>query len=90
METTVNGQKAHAVTGGKIPGEGAPVAVLIHGAGMDGTVMAQALVPFYSTKRGGAGLGLALVREITEAHGGQVSLAARDGGGTRVTLVLPG
>lgn len=60
------------------------------GAGMDGTVMAQALVPFYSTKRGGAGLGLALVREITEAHGGQVSLAARDGGGTRVTLVLPG
>ena len=38
METTVNGQKAHAVTGGKIPGEGAPVAVLIHGAGMDGTV----------------------------------------------------
>ncbi len=38
MEITVNGKKAHAATGGKDAASDAPVLVLIHGAGMDGTV----------------------------------------------------
>lgn len=59
------------------------------GPGMSQTVLAQALLPFYSTKRSGTGLGLALAREITEAHGGRVLLANRDGGGLRVSLLLP-
>jgi nitrogen fixation/metabolism regulation signal transduction histidine kinase len=59
------------------------------GSGMSETVMANALVPFYSTKRSGTGLGLALAREIIEAHGGHIMLANRTSGGLQVSLILP-
>jgi len=59
------------------------------GAGMNPAVLAQALLPFYSTKRSGTGLGLALTREIAEAHGGRVHLSNRDEGGLCVTIELP-
>jgi signal transduction histidine kinase len=63
--------------------------VVDRGSGMNDAVLTNALVPFYSTKRSGTGLGLALAREIAEAHGGRITLANRDGGGLAVTMILP-
>ena len=59
------------------------------GSGMSETVLEQALLPFYSTKRAGTGLGLALAREIAEAHGGRIRLANRPDGGLAVSIWLP-
>lgn len=65
------------------------LSVLDRGPGMSGEVLEQALLPFYSTKRKGTGLGLALCREIVEAHGGQLSLLNRSPGGLEVRMKLP-
>ncbi len=65
------------------------IRVLDRGRGMSQDVRDNALLPFYSTKREGSGLGLALCREIVEAHGGGIELADRDGGGTVASAWLP-
>ena len=63
--------------------------VLDNGSGMNEAVLHNALLPFYSTKRNGTGLGLALVREIIEAHGGRIALNNRPEGGLCVSVLLP-
>lgn len=70
-------------------GHGWMIEVRDRGPGMSEAVIAKALLPFYSTKRQGTGLGLALSREIIEAHHGSISLHNRDGGGLCVRLHLP-
>ena len=59
------------------------------GPGMSSAVMESALVPFYSTKPSGSGLGLALCQEIIEAHDGRLSLHNDPAGGLTVRIVLP-
>ncbi|HEX2874849.1 MAG TPA: ATP-binding protein [Polyangiaceae bacterium] len=66
------------------------ITVADRGSGMTDEVLRNALVPFFSTKEKGTGLGLALCREIVEAHRGKLRLARRAGGGMEITCWLPG
>lgn len=64
------------------------VVVADEGPGLAAT--SNLFVPFYTTKPGGSGIGLALSRRIAEAHGGTLELVNReDRGGCRAVLRLP-
>ncbi|MGH9626504.1 MAG: sensor histidine kinase, partial [Bryobacteraceae bacterium] len=64
------------------------IAVRDEGPGLSDT--ANLFVPFFTTKRGGSGIGLVLSRQIAEAHGGSMTLNnAADGPGCEATLMLP-
>jgi nitrogen fixation/metabolism regulation signal transduction histidine kinase len=83
------GDEAEIVVSIQRAGDDCVLRVLDRGRGMSEEVMRQALLPFYSTKPGGSGVGLALSNEIVEAHRGRMRLQAREGGGTVVTCWLP-
>ena len=63
--------------------------VMDRGTGMSANIMENALLPFYTTKQSGSGIGLSLCREIVDAHGGHIALQNRKGGGLCVRVLLP-
>ena len=65
------------------------IEVADRGSGLSDDALRDALIPFYSTKPSGTGLGLTLCREIVEAHSGRLSIANRPGGGAVITMWLP-
>lgn len=65
------------------------IEVLDFGIGMDPATIRQATEPFFTTKRGGNGLGLAIVRRIAERAGGIVRIESKQGRGTAVRVLLP-
>lgn len=64
------------------------IAVRDTGAGMTREVTERAVEPFFSTKRGGTGLGLALCKQWVEQAGGRFELASAPGNGTTISVVL--
>ena len=56
---------------------------------MDASVTARMFRPFFTTKKTGTGLGLALVQKIIVTHNGKVTAANADGAGARILVTLP-
>ena len=60
-----------------------------NGIGMSKSDMEKMLIPFYTTKKDGSGLGVSLSREIIEAHNGSISYSSIVNKGTIVKMILP-
>lgn len=65
------------------------IAVRDTGSGMDRATLRHAMEAFFTTRPNGTGLGLAVVRDVVEAHDGRVVISSRPGRGTTVRLRLP-
>ena len=68
---------------------GLEVVVEDSGGGIPAEALPRVFDPYFTTKKHGTGIGLPLVKRIAELHGGDVSVASGEGGGTRVTLSFP-
>jgi len=60
-----------------------------HGAGMDGETLENIFMPFYTSKKGGTGLGMSIAKKIIDSHHGRLTVSSRSGRGTVVTVELP-
>ncbi len=70
-------------------GDKLQLAVHDEGEGVAEELRERIFTPFFTTKKGGTGLGLATVRKIAEAHGGEVVVGCHENKGAVFTVVLP-
>jgi nitrogen fixation/metabolism regulation signal transduction histidine kinase len=64
------------------------IEVADNGPGVPADIASRIFVPFFTTKEGGSGVGLALARQVMTAHGGFIRLLESDGSGARFTLTF--
>jgi len=69
--------------------EGVRITVRDDGVGMTPEVLDRIRKPYFTTKEGGTGLGVAVARGLVEQHGGHLDFKSSPGTGTTVTLTLP-
>jgi signal transduction histidine kinase len=77
------------VLGAAREGHGVAITVDDEGGGIAEDARARLFEPFFTTKGHGTGLGLVIIREVVEAHGGFVRCEPREPKGTRFSIHLP-
>ncbi len=71
-------------------GDQVEVAVSDAGPGIAPELRTRVFDPFFTTRRNGTGLGLAVARQIVEAHNGRIAVDDAVGGGARFVVHVPG
>jgi signal transduction histidine kinase len=66
------------------------IEVCDNGPGVPEDIAGKIFVPFFTTKEGGSGVGLALARQVMTAHGGFIRVLPNDGGGAKFSLTFAG
>ena len=70
-------------------GERVTIVIADTGAGIDPDHLAHVFDPYFTTKRGGTGLGLPIAKNIIEGLGGSISIDSTPGAGTEIRVDLP-
>jgi len=65
------------------------ITVRDNGPGIPKEVMSKLFVPFFTTRKAGSGLGMAVTRRIVENHGGSIGVDSTPGEGTTVRISIP-
>jgi PAS domain S-box-containing protein len=86
MEAMSGGGRLEILT--RADGDGVTCTIADDGAGMTAEVIDQMFRPFFSTKRGGTGLGMPFVRQVLTEHESSLKCTSVPGRGTRFTFTL--
>jgi signal transduction histidine kinase len=70
-------------------GQAAAIEISDTGTGIPPEELSQIFRPYYSSRPGGSGLGLATAKKLVEAHGGSISVHSEPGKGTWFTIEFP-
>jgi two-component system sensor histidine kinase HydH len=95
MENAVHSASQSTASGGRVTisttmnADFARIDITDDGRGFTPAALRHAMDPFYTTKETGTGLGLSISFEIVQAHGGELLLANREGGGAVASIRLP-
>jgi signal transduction histidine kinase len=60
-----------------------------NGPGIEADRLEKIFTPFYTSKRDGTGLGLAITKKLVDAHGGNIEVHSKLGGGTEFVVSFP-
>jgi signal transduction histidine kinase len=82
-------RSGEAPSGVRLNGGGIAIRIADQGPGITPEVRERMFDPFFTTRPGGSGLGLAVVHRAVESHAGYVFVDSEEGSGTRVTVLLP-
>lgn len=73
----------------KTPVEEVAIHVIDTGPGMDQEKISRIFQPYFSTLKGGTGLGLPIARRLVEEHGGRLEVFSEPGRGSDFSIVIP-
>jgi two-component system sensor histidine kinase FlrB len=73
----------------RVRGDRVEFTVRDNGPGIAPSLQSKVFEPFFSTRPAGTGLGLAVVKTVAEAHGGDLALHSEGGCGTRIDIAVP-
>ena len=95
LNLLINGLQAIGDAGGElimalsIQGKNAVIDVIDTGPGIEPEKVAKIFQAYYTTKKGGTGIGLAMARRIADEHGGRVSVRSEVGKGSDFSITVP-
>jgi signal transduction histidine kinase len=89
LAATEETPRPEVVLGAHLAGHRVVLSVADNGAGIRPEDRERIFEIFYSTRKGGTGLGLAVVERIARAHGGEIEVESEPGRGTKVSVSLP-
>jgi signal transduction histidine kinase len=71
------------------PGKYVNIEIADNGCGIADENIDRVFIPFFTTKEGGAGLGLCVVYRVIQAHQGEIQISSNGEHGTIVSIQLP-
>ncbi|WP_318495453.1 sensor histidine kinase [Photobacterium leiognathi] len=85
----MSGKGCSVAVSSHVMGDDILLSVTDNGPGIEPAIQAKVLEPFFTTRKQGTGLGLAVVQMVALAHHGKLSLQSELGKGTCFTLTIP-